>query len=50
MNQISFTKARADGQKEIVKFTEGDKFEFNGVVFRIAKILEKGKMVIKPAL
>ncbi len=47
MNQITFFKTKGDKREE-VKFQEGQKFELNGVEFRIVTIKDRGKMVIKP--
>ena len=48
MNQITFVRKQGDTRTD-VKFSEGQKFELNGVEFKIVTIKPNGKMVIKPS-
>jgi hypothetical protein len=47
MSQISFVRTK-DGKSETITFTEGERFELHGITFRIHRLLDNGKMIIKP--
>lgn len=48
MTQVTFTREK-NGTTEQIKFEEGQKFELNGITFRIVSVNAKGKMTIRPA-